>query len=124
MNRFASKVVVITGGNSGIGLAAAQLFHNEGATVVVSGRDQATLTAAGKALGKDAVTVKADVTVMADLDRMFATVEQKCGRIDVLFANAGAAKLSPLEATSEDLFDEMMNTNCRGAEIPKRYLPG
>jgi NAD(P)-dependent dehydrogenase (short-subunit alcohol dehydrogenase family) len=115
MNRFANKVVVITGGNSGIGLATAQLFQNEGGTVVVSGRDQATLAAAGKTLGKDAVTVKADVTVMADLDRLFATVKLKYGRVDVLFANAGAAKLSPLEATSEALFDEMMNINCRGA---------
>ena len=61
MNRFANKVVVITGGNSGIGLATAQLFQSEGATVVVSGRDQATLAAAGKTLGKDAATVKADV---------------------------------------------------------------
>jgi NAD(P)-dependent dehydrogenase (short-subunit alcohol dehydrogenase family) len=115
MNRFANKVVVITGGNSGIGLATAQIFQNEGATVAVSGRDQATLTAAAKTLGRDAITVKADVTVMADLDRLFGTVKQRCGRIDVLFANAGVAKLSPLEATSEALFDEMMNTNCRGA---------
>ncbi len=115
MSRFANKVVVITGGNSGIGLAAARRFKDEGATVVISGRDQRTLSDAGESLGEGTLAVQADVTVMADLDRLFATVKQKCGRIDVLFANAGAAKLSPLEATTEALFDEMMNINCRGA---------
>lgn len=115
MKRFANKVAVVTGGNSGIGLAAAQLFQNEGATVVVAGRDKDTLATAGKSLGKDAMTVQADVTVMADLDGLYAAVKQKHGRIDVLFANAGVAKLSPFEATAEALYDEMMNVNCRGA---------
>ena len=115
MTRFSDKVVVITGGNSGIGLATAKLFANEGASVAISGRDPASLAAAEKTLGNHALTVQADVTVMADLDRLFAAVIQKWGRVDVLFVNAGVAKLSPFEATSEALFDEMMSVNCRGA---------
>jgi len=115
MNRFTDKVVVITGGSSGIGLAAAQAFEREGAKVVVTGRNPETLAAAAKALSKDAITLKADVTKAADLDLLFETVRQKHGRIDVLFANAGVAKLSPLASTSELLFDEMMDTNFRGA---------
>ena len=115
MNRFTDKVVVITGGSSGIGLAAAQAFEREGAKVVVTGRNPETLAAAAQALSKDAITLKADVTKAADLDLLFETVRQKHGRIDVLFANAGVAKLSPLASTSELLFDEMMDTNFRGA---------
>jgi NAD(P)-dependent dehydrogenase (short-subunit alcohol dehydrogenase family) len=115
MRSFANKVVVITGGNSGIGLVSAHHFKKEGAAVVISGRDQRTLSDASRALGTDAVVVQADVTVMADLDRLFGTVKQQFGRIDVLFANAGVAKLSPFESTPESLFDEMVDTNFRGA---------
>jgi NAD(P)-dependent dehydrogenase (short-subunit alcohol dehydrogenase family) len=115
MSRFANKVVVITGGNSGIGLAAARRFKDEGATVVISGRDRRTLSDAGESLGEGTLAVQADVTVMADLDRLFAAVKHQFGRIDVLFANAGVAKLSPFESTPESLFDEMVNTNFRGA---------
>jgi NAD(P)-dependent dehydrogenase (short-subunit alcohol dehydrogenase family) len=115
MSRFANKVVVITGGNSGIGLAAARRFKGEGASVVISGRDQRTLSDAGESLGEGMLAVQADVTVMADLDRLFAAVKHQFGRIDVLFANAGVAKLSPFESTPESLFDEMVNTNFRGA---------
>jgi NAD(P)-dependent dehydrogenase (short-subunit alcohol dehydrogenase family) len=115
MSRFANKVVVITGGNSGIGLAAAHYFKKEGATVVISGRDQRTLSDASRALGGDTLAVQADVTVMADLDRLFSSVKHRFGRIDVLFANAGVAKLSPFESTPESLFDEMVDTNFRGA---------
>jgi NADP-dependent 3-hydroxy acid dehydrogenase YdfG len=115
MKRFANKIVVITGGSSGIGLATAKQFVGEGATVVITGRDQKSLARAGDELGHDSLTMQVDVTVMADLDRLFARVKQKVGRIDVLFANAGVAKLSPLETTTEALYDEMMNTNCRGA---------
>jgi len=115
MNRFSDKVVVITGGSSGIGLAAAQAFEAEGANVVVTGRNPETLAAATKVLSRRAITVKADVTSGVDLDLLFETVRRKHGRIDVLFANAGVAKLSPLESTSEAPFDEMMDTNFRGA---------
>lgn len=113
--RFNNKVVVITGGNSGIGLAAAQQFEAEGAHVVVAGRDPVTLASAAKVLSKDALTIKADVTKAAELDQLFATVKEKYKRIDVLFANAGVAKLSPLAETTEELFDELLDTNFRGA---------
>jgi NAD(P)-dependent dehydrogenase (short-subunit alcohol dehydrogenase family) len=115
MSRIMNKVVVITGGSSGIGLAAAQEFEREGAKVVVTGRRPETLAAAARTLSKDAITLNADVTKAADLDRLFAAVRESHGRIDVLFANAGAAKLAPFESTSEALFDEMMNINFRGA---------
>ena len=115
MSRFDGKVVVITGGNSGIGLAAAQQFEAEGAHVVVTGRDATTLEAAGKSLGKQALTVKADVTKTSDLENLFATVREKYGKIDVLFVNAGGAKVASVADTTEDLFDEISDTNFRGA---------
>jgi NAD(P)-dependent dehydrogenase (short-subunit alcohol dehydrogenase family) len=115
MGQFTDKVVVITGGNSGIGLATALEFRRRGAKVVVTGRNQDTLEAAREALGKDAIVLKADVTKAADLDHVIKSVREKHGRIDVLFANAEIAKLSPLESTSEALFDEILDTNFRGA---------
>ncbi|MCW2242449.1 SDR family oxidoreductase [Azospirillum canadense] len=115
MGRFTNKVVVITGGNGGIGLAAAQEFAREGAKVVVTGRNPSSLAEAEKVLGPDALVVPTDVTKSADLDDLFQTVRDRHGRIDVLFANAGTAKLAPVEGTSEAMFDEIINTNFRGA---------
>ncbi|MCW2242069.1 SDR family oxidoreductase [Azospirillum canadense] len=115
MGRFTNKVVVITGGNGGIGLAAAQEFAREGAKVVVTGRNPSSLSEAEKVLGPDALIVPTDVTKAADLDALFQTVRDRHGRIDVLFANAGTAKLAPVEGTSEAMFDEIINTNFRGA---------
>jgi|SRR5215831_7631537 len=115
MNRFHNKVVVITGGTSGIGLAAASQFQKEGAQVVVTGRKPEALAEAGKVLGPSALVVAADVTKGVDLDGLFTKVRQKHGRIDVLYVNAGTAKLGPVEKTSEALFDEILDTNFRGA---------
>jgi NAD(P)-dependent dehydrogenase (short-subunit alcohol dehydrogenase family) len=115
MSRFDGRIVVITGGNSGIGLAAAQQFEAEGARVVVTGRDVRTLEAAAKSLGKQALTIKADVTKTFDLDNLFATVREKYGKIDVLFVNAGGAKVASVADTTEALFDEISDTNFRGA---------
>jgi NAD(P)-dependent dehydrogenase (short-subunit alcohol dehydrogenase family) len=115
MNRFDGKIVVITGGSSGIGLAAAQQFEAEGARVVVAGRDARTLEAASKLLGKQALTVKADVTKTSDLDNLFDTVRERHRKIDVLFVNAGGAKVASVADTTEDLFDEISDTNFRGA---------
>ena len=115
MERYTGKVVVITGGNSGIGLATAQEFLDEGAQVVVTGRNAATLAEAQTTLGTNALVITADVTKSEDLNRLVGTVQEKYGRLDVLFVNAGIAKLGTVENTSEGAFDEMFNTNIRGA---------
>src|ERR1700721_3245854 len=112
--RFAGKTVVVTGGNSGIGLATAKLFHEEGAQVAISGRDQKTLDEAVKAIGEGTLAVKADVSKLADIDRLFAEVTAKFGKIDALFANAGIAKFSPASDSSEQLFDETFDINAKG----------
>lgn len=115
MERYTSKVVVITGGNSGIGLATAQEFLEKGATVVITGRNPATLSTAQESLGSKATILTADVTKAQDIEKLVQTVREKHGHIDVLFVNAGTAKLGPLEETSEEVFDEIFDTNIRGA---------
>jgi NAD(P)-dependent dehydrogenase (short-subunit alcohol dehydrogenase family) len=112
--RFEGKTVVITGGNSGIGLSTAKLFHNQGAKVAISGRDQKTLDEAAKAIGGDTLAVRADVSKLEDIDRLFAQVTAKFGKIDVLFANAGIAKFAPVGDSSEQLFDETFDVNVKG----------
>lgn len=112
--RLQGKVAVVTGGNSGIGLATAKRLQEEGARVVISGRNQKTLDEAIKAIGNGIVAVKSDVSVAADLDKLYATVSQKLGKIDVLFANAGIYKFAPFQATSETLYDELFAINARG----------
>jgi NAD(P)-dependent dehydrogenase (short-subunit alcohol dehydrogenase family) len=114
MKRLEGKVAVVTGGNSGIGLATAKRFYEEGARVVISGRNQKTLEDAVKQIGKDVLAVRADVSKTEDLDKLFATVLQKLGKIDVLFANAGIYKFAPLAATTEGLYDELFDINAKG----------
>jgi len=102
MKRLEGKVAVITGGSSGIGLATAQRFVDEGANVYITGRRQSELDAAVKQIGKNNVTgVQGDVSNLADLDRLYAKVKEQKGRIDILFANAGAGELVPLGEISE-----------------------
>jgi len=115
MNRLDGKVAVITGGNSGIGLATAVEFAREGASVVISGRDSKTLESAAKQIGGDVLTVVSDVSRVADIDKLIAAVNKKYGRIDVLFVNAGVAKFAPIETFTEAQFDEMVNINFKGA---------
>jgi NAD(P)-dependent dehydrogenase (short-subunit alcohol dehydrogenase family) len=112
--RFEGKTVVITGGNSGIGLATAKLFHEEGAKVAISGRDQKTLDGAVKTIGNGTLGVKADVSKAGDIDKFYAQVKEKLGKIDVLFANAGIAKFAPAADSSEQLFDETFDINVKG----------
>jgi len=115
MKRFEGKVAVVTGGNSGIGLATAKRLHDEGARLAISGRSQKTLDEAVKIVGKDVLAVKADVAKAADLDKLYGAVAEKFGKIDVLFVNAGVAKFAPLTAVDEAHFDEMFDINTRGA---------
>jgi NAD(P)-dependent dehydrogenase (short-subunit alcohol dehydrogenase family) len=113
--RLDRKIAVITGGNSGIGLATAQRFVNEGAYVFITGRRQSELDAAVKQIGKNNVTgVQGDVSNLEDLDRLYATVKQQKGRIDVLFANAGIGELAPLGEISEAHFDKTFGINVKG----------
>jgi NAD(P)-dependent dehydrogenase (short-subunit alcohol dehydrogenase family) len=115
MGRLEGKVAVITGGNSGIGLATAQLFVTEGAYVFITGRRQSELDAAVKQIGKNNVTgIQGDVSNLADLDRLYDTVKQQKGRIDVLFANAGIIELAPIGSITESHFDKIFNVNVKG----------
>ncbi len=115
MRRLEGKVAVITGGNSGIGLATAKRFLDEGALVAISGRSQKTLDEAVKSLGKDVLAVRADAAKIEDTEKLFAAVQQKFGKIDVLFVNAGVGKFAPLESVSEELYDELFDINAKGA---------
>src|SRR5580693_10428505 len=114
MGKLDGKVAVITGGTSGIGLATAKRFAAEGAKVVVTGRRQAELDAAVKDIGGNAVGVGGDVANLADLDRLYATVKEKHGRVDVLFANAGGGEFAPLGQITEEHFDKAFDSNVKG----------
>jgi NAD(P)-dependent dehydrogenase (short-subunit alcohol dehydrogenase family) len=114
MKRLEGKVAVITGGSSGIGLATAQRFVDEGAAVFITGRRKSELDAAVKQIGKNVTGVQGDVSNLADLDRLYDTVKQQKGRIDVLFANAGIIELAPLGSITESHFDKIFNINVKG----------
>jgi NAD(P)-dependent dehydrogenase (short-subunit alcohol dehydrogenase family) len=114
MGKLKGKVAVITGGSTGIGLAAAKLFVQEGANVFITGRRQKELDEAVKAIGRNVTGVRGDVARPADLDRLYETVGAK-GRIDVVFANAGVAEFAPLGTITEQHFDKLFNINVRGA---------
>jgi NAD(P)-dependent dehydrogenase (short-subunit alcohol dehydrogenase family) len=115
MKRLEGKVAVVTGGNSGIGLATAKRFQDEGAHVAISGRSQKTLDEAVKLLGKDLLAVQADVSKLADVDKFFSAVLRKFGKIDILFVNAGVGNFIPFETTTEQKYDEMFDINTKGA---------
>ena len=115
MKRLEGKVAVITGGNSGIGLATAKRLQQEGARVAISGRSRQTLDEAVKAIGNGVVAVQSDVAKLTDVDKLFAEVSRRLGKIDVLFVNAGVAKFAPLADTSESLYDEQFDINIKGA---------
>jgi len=108
------KVAVITGGNSGIGLATAHRFVAEGAHVFITGRRQAELDEAVRQIGKHITGVQGDVSNLADLDRLFASVKRQQGRLDVLFANAGIVALAPLGEITEEHFDKVFDINVKG----------
>ena len=114
MKRLEGKVALVTGGNSGIGLATARRLREEGAKVVISGRNQKTLDEAVQKIGKDVLAVRADVSNTDDLDKLYAAISQKFGKIDVLFANAGIYKCAPATATTSELYDELFDINAKG----------
>src|SRR5271157_3059969 len=107
------KVAVITGGTTGIGLAAAKLFVREGAYVFITGRRQKELDEAVKAIGSNVTGIQGDVAKLADLDRLYQAVKAK-GRIDVVFANAGVAEFAPLGSITEEHFDKLFDINVKG----------
>ncbi len=115
MKRLQGKVAVITGGNSGIGLATAKRFLDEGAKVAISGRNQKTLEESAKSLGDGVLAVKADTAKLEDIGQFLGEVSKKFGKIDVLFVNAGVAKFAPLNETPEAIFDEQFDINIKGA---------
>jgi NAD(P)-dependent dehydrogenase (short-subunit alcohol dehydrogenase family) len=114
MKRLEGKVAVITGGTSGIGLATAQRFVDEGAYVFITGRRQSELDVAVKQIGKNVTGVQGDVSNLADLDRLYAKVKEQKGRIDILFANAGVGELVPLGEISEAHFNKIFSVNVKG----------
>lgn len=115
MKRLEGKTAVVTGGNSGIGLATAKRFLEEGARVAISGRNQKTLDEAVKTLGDGVLAVQADTAKLGETEKFLTKVVQKFGKIDVLFVNAGVAKFAPLTETPESLFDEQFDINIKGA---------
>jgi NAD(P)-dependent dehydrogenase (short-subunit alcohol dehydrogenase family) len=112
--RLANKTALITGGNSGIGLATAKQFVSEGAHVYITGRRGAELAAAVKEIGDNVTAIQGDVSNLGDLDRLFAQIKQGKGKLDIVFANAGAAKFAPLEKITEEHYDSLFNSNLKG----------
>jgi len=124
MGKLEGKVAVITGGNSGIGLATAKEFKEQGARVVITGRDQKTLDEAKREIGGEVLAVRSDTSSLTDIDKLFNVVKEKFGKIDVLFVNAGVGKFAPVEAVTEEVFDSIMNINFKGAYFTiQRALP-
>ncbi|MBQ6639770.1 MAG: SDR family oxidoreductase [Saccharopolyspora sp.] len=114
MGRYADKHVVITGGSSGLGLATARLLVDEGARVLITGRSQATLDGARDQLGENAIAVRGDASSSPDIDALAERVKAEFGTVDALFANAGINGFAPFEATSEELFDDVLTINAKG----------
>ena len=113
-NKLEGKIAVITGGNSGIGLATAKRFVSEGAYVFITGRRQKELDIALSEIGKNVVGIQGDVSNLEDLDRLYNTVKDQKGHLDILFANAGIAQFAPLGEISEEHFDNIFRINVKG----------
>ncbi|MGL5835512.1 MAG: SDR family oxidoreductase [Waterburya sp.] len=112
--KLSGKVALVTGGTSGIGLATAKQFVAEGAYVFITGRRQTELDTAVNEIGKNVMGIQSDVSNLADLDRLYAAIEQEQGRLDVIFANAGGGEFIPLGSITEEHFDKTFNTNVKG----------
>src|SRR6267142_842253 len=114
MGKLENKVAVITGGTSGMALATAKLFVEEGAYVFITGRRQQNLDEAVKAIGRNVTGVQGDASNLADLDRLYETVKKEKGRIDILFASAGYGEFASIDNTTEEHFDKIFDLNVRG----------
>ena len=112
--KLAGKVAVITGGSSGIGLATAKRFVNEGAYVFITGRRQSELDAAVSEMSHNVTGIQGDVSKLADIDKLYAAVKKQKGKLDIVFANAGTGAFAPLEQISEEHFDKQFNVNVKG----------
>jgi NAD(P)-dependent dehydrogenase (short-subunit alcohol dehydrogenase family) len=112
--QLANKIALITGGTSGIGLAAAKLFRDEGARVIITGADQARLDAAARQLGSDVLARRSDVRIPAELDAVLGEIRQQFDRLDIVFANAGVGLAAPLEGVTEQQIDEQFGVNFKG----------
>ena len=114
MDRFKGKTALITGGTTGIGLATAKLFINEGARVIVTGRASARIKEAQVELGDNAIVIHSDATSFPVMDALTEKVKETFGKLDLLFVNAGYVRFAPFEAVTEELYDEMLNLNAKG----------
>ena len=114
MGKLEGRIALITGGNSGIGLATAKEFVNEGAYVFITGRRDPELTAAVKEIGRNVTGVRGDVSNLGDLDRLFAQIKREKSKLDIVFANAGVAKYAPFAEITEEHYDSIFNTNVKG----------
>jgi NAD(P)-dependent dehydrogenase (short-subunit alcohol dehydrogenase family) len=122
--KLAGKVALVTGGNSGIGLATALAFAKEGARVVLTGRDQTTLDKAAAQIGKNVIAVRSDAGSVADGIKLVAVLQQQGVMLDAVFINAGIAKLAPFESVGEEMWDATFNTNLKGPYfLIKALLP-
>ena len=114
MGKLEGKIALVTGGNSGIGLATAKRFVNEGAYVFITGRRDRELATAVKEIGRNVAGVQGDVSNLGDLDRLFAQIKREKGRLDIVFANAGTASFAPLGEITEEHYDSIFNINVKG----------
>ena len=114
MGKLEGKIALITGGNSGIGLATAKQFVHEGAYVFITGRREQELAAAVKEIGRNVTGVQGDVSNLGDLDRLFAQITREKGTLDMVFANAGGAQFAPLGKITEEHYDSVFNSNVKG----------
>src|SRR6516162_9461792 len=123
MGKFEGKTALITGGNGGIGFATAKQFVKEGAYVFITGRREPETAAAAEEIGSNVTGVQGDVSNLGDLDRLFAQIKREKGRLDIVFANAGVAKLAPLGTITEELYDSIFNINVKGVLFTVQKAP-
>jgi NAD(P)-dependent dehydrogenase (short-subunit alcohol dehydrogenase family) len=114
MSKLSNKIALVTGGNSGIGLATAKLFKDQGAKVIITARSKETFELAQKEYGNQFDVVQTDVSLPEDLDRLYTHIKYKYGKFDILFANAGVAKAAPTSEVTPEFFDNQFDTNVKG----------